>query len=117
MNNIHVSGREKFKKVTNKLASREVVLMLPFEGSNMSGYWKKGYDGGNYYSVFSYDWYPILIWDASSKVWYENGDKISSTTSRHMNRAKAEIDRVNVFKMNLEGMQSLLGLREVSYGS
>lgn len=59
--------------------SRDFVMNLkPFKGSNLHAENK-----GNLYVVYSYGWWPLWIYCKENKIWIENTDKYSVSTSKH----------------------------------
>jgi hypothetical protein len=58
---------------------------LPFEGSNLRGYWRTTMDG-KIYIVESYGWYPVYIFKDGK--WYEASDRYSSSTGKQMNASR-----------------------------
>jgi hypothetical protein len=75
----------KGKSTTNSLSDLYTKAKLPFNGSNLRGFWRTR--GGNkYYVVESWGWYPVFIF--RDGIWYENIDRYSSSTSRQMYRSQ-----------------------------
>lgn len=83
---------QKAKRTTNENSNLFTVAKLPFEGSNLRGYWDKDWDGKEYYVVTSYGWYPVYIF--KDDLWYENSKRYSSTTSKQMHRS-SPVSRYN----------------------
>lgn len=71
----------KGKRTSNINSKLYTVGQLPFEGSNLRGYWKTTIDG-KIYVVESYGWYPIYIFKDGK--WYENSNRYSSSTGKQM---------------------------------
>jgi hypothetical protein len=74
------------KKTANYQAGDYTKAQLPFEGSNLRGYWTKDRNGVKYYVVKSYGWYPVYIYKEGK--WYENFDRYSNSTSKQMLRSQ-----------------------------
>jgi hypothetical protein len=73
-------------KIANKDARLFVQKQHPFEGSNMYAQFKPEGDGLRYI-VYSYgEHFPMYI--HCKDVWFENEDKYSPTTSKHMSQAR-----------------------------
>lgn len=70
----------------NNKSSLYTIAKLPFRGSNLEGFWKKGREGKKYYIVQSYEWYPVFIF--RDGIWYENVDSYSSTTAKQKSQSK-----------------------------
>lgn len=68
------------KRTTNVVADLYSRAMMPFQGSNLRGYWDKDNKGKEYYVVESYGWYPIYIF--KDDKWYEVIERYSSSTGR-----------------------------------
>ena len=75
----------KGKKTPNYNAQIFTRAQLPFEGSNLRGYWKSTIDG-KIYVVDSYGWYPIYIFKDGK--WYEVSNRYSSSTGKHVYAAQ-----------------------------
>jgi hypothetical protein len=71
----------KGKRTPNYNAKLFTKAQLPFEGSNLRGYWRTTMDG-KIYIVESYGWYPIYIFKDGK--WYETSDRYSSSTGKQM---------------------------------
>ena len=72
-------------KVTNVSAGKYAYAKIPFEGSNLRGYWDKDRNGVEQYVITSYGWYPILVF--KNDKWYSVSDKYSSSTSKQYSNA------------------------------
>lgn len=75
----------KGKRTPNYNAKVYTKAQLPFEGSNLRGYWRTTMDG-KIYVVESYGWYPVYIYKDGK--WYETSDRYSSSTGKHMNASR-----------------------------
>ena len=75
----------KGKRTPNYNAKVYTKAQLPFEGSNLRGYWRTTIDG-KIYVVESYGWYPVYIFKDGK--WYENSDRYSSSTGKQMNASQ-----------------------------
>lgn len=81
-----VDPREmKGKWTSNSKANSYTKAQLPFQGSNLKGFWTSR-GGKKYYVVESWGWYPVYIF--RDGIWYENSDRYSSSTGRQMYRAQ-----------------------------
>jgi hypothetical protein len=69
------------KKTPNYKSDLYTKALLPFQGSNLRGYWKATIDGP-IYIVESYGWYPVYI--HKNGKWYEASERYSSSTSKQM---------------------------------
>ena len=68
-------------RISNRDASNYVRRRQEFKGSNLFGT-----SLGERYVVYSYGaHWPLFVYD--SGVWYENQDKYSQSTSRHLKQA------------------------------
>ena len=74
------------KKTANYQAGDYTKAQLPFQGSNLQGYWTKDRNGVKYYVVKSYGWYPLYIYKEGK--WYENFDRYSNSTSKQMYKSQ-----------------------------
>ena len=71
------------KKIANKNARQYVEKLLPFNGSNT---WGENKRNGTYV-VYSYGFhFPMFVY--AEGVWFENGDKYSVSTSRHVSQCR-----------------------------
>ena len=75
----------KGKRTPNYNAKIYTKAQLPFEGSNLRGYWRTTIDG-KIYIVESYGWYPVYIFKDGK--WYETSDRYSSSTGKQMNASR-----------------------------
>ena len=75
----------KGKRTPNYNAKVYTRAQLPFEGSNLRGYWRTTMDG-KIYIVESYGWYPVYIFKDGK--WYEASDRYSSSTGKQMNASQ-----------------------------
>jgi hypothetical protein len=75
----------KGKRTPNYNAKVYTKAQLPFEGSNLRGYWRTTMDG-KIYIVESYGWYPVYIFKDGK--WYETSDRYSSSTGKQMNASQ-----------------------------
>ena len=82
--------KQKAKRTSNVSSDLYTKVKLPFEGSNLRGYWDKDYNGEEYYVVVSYGWYPVYIF--KDDKWYENSKRYSSSTSKQMYRSNPVSD-------------------------
>jgi len=70
------------KTTTNPDSFKYTKALLPFRGSNISGFWETDKSGGNVYVVLSYGWYPIFLYKEGR--WYQVVDNYSSSTSKQI---------------------------------
>ena len=70
-------------KVTNVTAGKYAYAKMPFEGSNVRGYWEKDRNGVEQYVIKSYGWYPILVF--KNGKWYSVSERYSNSTSKQYN--------------------------------
>ena len=77
---IKTSNRNAYKYASNK---------EPFKANNLSGEIKyNSKDLSYYYVIYSYDWYPLFIYNFGTNRWYENKVKYSVTTSKQMTQVR-----------------------------
>ena len=74
------------KRMANSKAREYVQSRLPFNGSNLLGIWEP-HPAGEFYVVRSYGWWPLFAYHEKMKVWYENLQHYSPTTSKHKTQA------------------------------
>jgi hypothetical protein len=81
------------ERVANTKCRNHVVARLPFQGSNLYAEWVqpltalRNETDKQQYVVFSYGaHFPAYIY--TEGVWFENEDKYSPTTSKHMSQAR-----------------------------
>jgi hypothetical protein len=70
----------------NNKSSLYTIAKLPFRGSNLEGFWKRGREGNKYYVIQSYGWYPVYIF--RDGIWYENVDSYSSSTAKQKSHSR-----------------------------
>jgi hypothetical protein len=71
----------KGKWTPNSKSNLYTKAQLPFQASNLRGFWTSG-GGKKYYVVESWGWYPVFIY--RDGIWYEISDRYSSSTGRQM---------------------------------
>ena len=76
---------EKSKKTPNYKMSNFAKMKMPFEGSNVRGFWEKDLNGVKQYIITSYDWYPIYIY--KDRKWYSVNRPYSRSTGKQINQA------------------------------
>jgi len=67
-------------KVTNVSAGKYAYAKMPFEGTNVRGYWEKDRNGVEQYVITSYGWYPILVF--KNGKWYSVSERYSRATAK-----------------------------------
>jgi hypothetical protein len=67
-------------KITNVSSGTYAYAKMPFEGSNLRGYWGRDVRGVDQYIIDSYGWYPILVF--KNNKWYSVSEKYSSSTAK-----------------------------------
>ena len=85
-------------RTTNKKSSKYVNEMQEFKASNLSARWETK----TKYVVYSYDWYPVYVFDSVSSVWYENEERYSPSTARQMSQARPEQETVKASHKELK---------------
>lgn len=84
-------------RIANRDARQYVQRREPFQGSNLYGV-----TTDSRYVVYSYGTHsPLLIWDG---LWYENDDKYSRSTGRHLSQAHP---RTQTQKLPTDEMKAL----------
>lgn len=76
---------ERAKKTPNYKMSNFAKMKMPFEGSNVRGFWEKDSNGVKQYIITSYDWYPIYIY--KDRKWYSVNRPYSRSTGKQINQA------------------------------
>jgi hypothetical protein len=74
--------------IANSKCRSAVQSCTPFKGSNLWGEWTKTVTNEDWqYIVYSYGHhFPLYI--NSGRMWFENSDKYSRTTGRHLSQAR-----------------------------
>jgi len=75
----------KGKWTPNSKSNSYTKAQLPFQASNLRGFWTSG-GGKKYYVVESWGWYPVFIY--RDGIWYEISDRYSSSTGRQMSNSQ-----------------------------
>jgi hypothetical protein len=87
-------------KIANRNCGTSVAAQIAFTGSNLWGETREGL-----YVVFSYGGHwPLLV--NKDGVWYQNSDKYSASTSRHLSQARRSL--TDCQQLSVLGMQQLL---------
>jgi len=92
-------------KTTNVSAGKFAYAKMPFEGSNLKGFWDKDAQGVDQYVITSYDWYPILIF--KNEKWYSVIEKYSRATQRQYSNVSSK-GIYNTIPLRSKDMQSLM---------
>lgn len=64
-------------KIANKDSRQYVRDLKAFTGSNL-----KGVHTDKFYIVFSYNWWPLFVFEKALGNWYENSECYNVSTSR-----------------------------------
>jgi hypothetical protein len=90
-------------RIANTKASEYVVERKPFHGSNLFGVFTLLDADQEVYVVYSFDThYPMYI--HTNGAWFENEDRYSRTTSKHLSQARPSSTTV---KLSTRWMQRL----------
>lgn len=94
------------QKTSNKKARDLVTNRIEFTGSNTFG---TLFPNG-VYAVFSYGFhFPLFVFDG--KVWIENADRYSVTTSKHKSQLRPDVgEQGSCFKLGTADLKSICGL-------
>jgi len=80
-------------KIANKDASEYVNRCEEFEGSNTFAE-----SGADLYIVYSYGrHFPMYVYDYTTREWYANSDKYSTTTSKHQSQCRPRFEIAREF--------------------
>lgn len=90
-------------KITNVNASSLTTSTIPFNASNLKGFWEKDGKGVQQYVVTSYDWYPIYIF--KNNQWYGNTDSYSSSTIKHLYNSRPDSDYTTLNRKEMERLR------------
>jgi hypothetical protein len=71
-------------RISNSEASSYAENHQPFKGNNLEA---KNLENGDYV-VLSYGYYPIWYWNKKENKWYQNKDKFSQTSARHITASR-----------------------------
>ena len=88
-------------RIANRNSRDFVMNLKPFKGSNLHAENK-----GNLYVVYSYEWWPLWIYCKDNKVWFENKDRYSVSTSKQ--RTQTAPFYVETIKLNRWQMKALI---------
>ena len=88
-------------RIANRNSRDFVMNLKPFKGSNLHAENK-----GSFYVVYSYEWFPLWIYCKDNKVWFENKDRYSVSTSKQ--RTQTAPFNVETIKLNRFQMKALI---------
>lgn len=88
-------------KTTNKRSRNFVETMTPFQASNLSG---KFCTINRLYIVYSYNWYPLLVFCFKTDKWFENSEKYSASTSRQLSQCRPHANTTLVTHEQLKSL-------------
>lgn len=98
------------KRITNAHIPTYVGVRVPFQAPNAYARYRDD-EYGRRYIVYSYrDTWPLLVYDENTQVWYENTDRVSRTTSKHLTLAKRAVAGT-VVQVNVDDL-----IKIVNYG-
>lgn len=94
-------------RISNSEASSYAENHQPFKGNNLEA---KNLENGDYV-ILSYGYYPIWYWNKKENKWYQNKEKFSQTTARHISSSRPTFDAEVVSRAEMDKMmaQSLEG--------
>lgn len=69
-----------YMKTTNAKSRQFVESLKPFKANNLSARIEEF--PIRCYVVYSYDWYPLFVYDYETNRWFENGERYSVSTSK-----------------------------------
>lgn len=79
-------------RISNKYARRYVEERKVFRGSNIFSEFKSCF-----YVVYSYGHhFPMYVYNINTRIWYENKDKYSCSTSRHQSQCRPSFNTIKV---------------------
>jgi len=93
------------KKTPNYKSYLYTIAKLPFEGSNLKGYWRNYGTDDEYYVVESYRWYPIYLF--KEDIWFKIDHPYSVSTSKQMSQSNPIVydDEINSKVVLVDGLQ------------
>lgn len=78
------------KRVANWSAREFVKRRKEFKGNNTWGTWNFN---STRFTVYSYgNHHPLFIYDTETDAWFENGTRVSRTTSKHRSQLHPHCD-------------------------
>ena len=89
-------------RISNSEASSYAENHQPFRGNNLEA---KTLENGDYV-VLSYGYYPIWYWNKKEDKWYQNKDKFSQTTARHITASRPTYDAQVVSRNEMDNMMA-----------
>ena len=89
-------------RISNSEASSYAENHQPFRGNNLEA---KTLENGDYV-VLSYGYYPIWYWNKKENKWYQNKDKFSQTTARHITASRPTYDAQVVSRNEMDNMMA-----------
>lgn len=89
-------------RISNSEASSYAENHQPFKGNNLES---KTLENGDYV-VLSYGYYPIWYWNKKENKWYQNKEKFSQTTARHITASRPTYDAQVVTRNEMDNMMA-----------
>ena len=89
-------------RISNSEASSYAENHQPFKGNNLEA---KNLENGDYV-ILSYGYYPIWYWNKKENKWYQNKDKFSQTTARHITASRPTYDADVVARDEMDKMMA-----------
>ena len=90
-------------KTSNRKSREFVQDRKEFKASYLSAR-----NEGHVYVVYSYGWYPLLVYHYASDRWFENSEKYSSSTSRQLSQCHPKVETLRV---SHAGLKDLINMR------
>jgi len=89
-------------RISNSEASSYAENHQPFKGNNLES---KTLENGDYV-VLSYGYYPIWYWNKKENKWYQNKEKFSQTTARHITASRPTYNAQVVTRNEMDNMMA-----------
>ena len=70
-------------RTSNRNSAQFAYKLLNFQANNLHGI-----NEGRFYIVYSYNWYPLFLYEYSTGTWYENSTKYSVSTSKQKTQVR-----------------------------
>ena len=96
-------------KTTNSKCKNFVQVKQAFQANNLKAIWKAVDQDQGLYIIYSYNWYPLFVFDKSQDTWFENSGRYSVSTSKQ--RGQCHPGTKTVLK-TIEELQDLIKFKK-----
>ncbi len=95
-------------KTTNSKCKVFVQAKQSFEANNLKAVWRYVSLNEGLYIIYSYNWYPLFVYDKAQDKWFENSEKYSVSTSKQRGQCHPQVETI---LKTLEEIQDFISIK------